>query len=44
MKNPSDEHLEILLDAQRRKQAAERMADDLHYLWHTARELCSEQG
>jgi hypothetical protein len=44
MKNPSDEHLEILLDAQRRKQAAERMADDLHYLWHTARGLCSEQG
>ncbi|MBO9548468.1 PD-(D/E)XK nuclease family protein [Pseudomonas sp.] len=42
MKSPSDDHLEVLLDARSRSETAARMADDLHYLWRTARELCTE--
>ncbi|GFM65691.1 PD-(D/E)XK nuclease family protein [Pseudomonas lijiangensis] len=44
MKNPSDEHLMVLINPEKRAQMAERMADDLYDLWVTARRFYDAQG
>lgn len=43
MKTPSDEHLMILTDPEKRARTAERMADDLYELWSSVRRLYAEE-